>query len=53
MSDLQVLDIFVAEGFVLTEFAAVVEVIRLANRINGSPIFKTFKEDGKGSGEMN
>ena len=34
-----VFDIYVADGFVLTEFAGVVEVIRLANRINGSPIF--------------
>ncbi len=34
-----IFDIYVAEGFVLTEFAGVVEVIRLANRINGSPLF--------------
>lgn len=34
-----VFDIYVADGFVLTEFAGVVEVIRLANRINGSPLF--------------
>ena len=34
-----VFDIYVAENFVLTEFAGVVEVIRLANRINGSPLF--------------
>ncbi len=48
MSDLQVFDIFVAEGFVLTEFAAVVEVIRLANRINGSPIFEWHIRSPKG-----
>ncbi|EBA13567.1 GlxA family transcriptional regulator [Roseobacter sp. CCS2] len=35
-----VFDIFVADGFVLTEFAGVVEVIRLANRINASPLFE-------------
>lgn len=35
-----VFDIFVAEGFVLTEFAGVVDVLRLANRINGTPVFK-------------
>lgn len=33
-------DIYVADGFVLTEFAGVVEVLRLANRINGTAIFK-------------
>ena len=35
-----VFDIYVADGFVLTEFAGVVEVIRLANRINGSAVFE-------------
>lgn len=39
MTDLCTFDVFVADGFVLTEFAGVVEVIRLANRINGAPIF--------------
>ncbi|PJI93054.1 transcriptional regulator GlxA family with amidase domain [Yoonia maricola] len=33
-------DIYVVDGFILTEFAGVVEVLRLANRINGSPIFE-------------
>lgn len=40
MTSLCVFDIYVAPGFVLTEFAGVVEVIRLANRINGSPLFE-------------
>ncbi|WP_108815604.1 GlxA family transcriptional regulator [Loktanella sp. Alg231-35] len=40
MTDLQVFDIFVAEGFVLTEFTGIVEVLRLANRINGTPVFE-------------
>lgn len=40
MSNLQVFDIFVTDGFVLTEFAGVVEVLRLANRINGTPVFE-------------
>ncbi len=35
-----VFDIFIADGFVLTEFAGVVEVLRLANRINGRPLFE-------------
>lgn len=33
-------DVYVADGFILTEFAGVVEVLRLANRINGSPLFE-------------
>ncbi len=32
-------DILVAEGFVLTELTAVVEVLRVANRVTASPIF--------------
>ncbi len=40
MSAQCIFDIYVADGFVLTEFAGVVEVIRLANRINGSPLFQ-------------
>jgi transcriptional regulator GlxA family with amidase domain len=43
-----VFDIYVADGFVLTEFAGVVEVIRLANRINGSPIFEWHVRSAKG-----
>ena len=39
MTDFCAFDIYVADGFVLTEFAGVVEVLRLANRINGAPIF--------------
>ena len=34
-----VFDVYLAEGFVLTEFAGVVEVLRLANRINRTPLF--------------
>lgn len=33
-------DIYVADDFVLTEFAGIVEVLRLANRINAIPVFK-------------
>ncbi|WP_341368243.1 helix-turn-helix domain-containing protein [Yoonia sp. BS5-3] len=33
-------DIFVADGFVLTELAGVVDVLRVTNRISGAPIFK-------------
>ena len=32
-------DIYVADGFVLTELAGVVEVLRLANRIDANPLF--------------
>lgn len=32
-------DIYVAEDFILTEFAGIVEVLRLANRINTTPVF--------------
>jgi transcriptional regulator GlxA family with amidase domain len=32
-------DIYVAEGFTLTEFAGVVDVLRVANRINTTPVF--------------
>jgi transcriptional regulator GlxA family with amidase domain len=32
-------DIYVADGFVLTEFAGIVDVLRVANRINGTPLF--------------
>ncbi len=39
MSDLCTFDILVADGFVLTEFAGVVDVLRLANRINAAPLF--------------
>ncbi len=39
MSTPVVFDICVADSFILTEFAGVVEVLRLANRINGSPLF--------------
>lgn len=39
MSGVKVFDIFVNEGFVLTEFAGIVDVLRLANRINGTPLF--------------
>jgi len=41
-------DIYVAEGFVLTEFAGVVEVLRLANRINGSPLFEWHIRSARG-----
>jgi len=43
-----VFDIYVADGFVLTEFAGVVDVIRLANRINGSQIFEWNVRSEKG-----
>jgi transcriptional regulator GlxA family with amidase domain len=33
-------DVYVADGFILTEFAGVVEVLRLANRVNGTPLFE-------------
>ena len=33
-------DIFVSDGFVLTELAGVVDVLRLANRISAKPIFQ-------------
>ena len=39
MTEQWAFDIYVADGFVLTEFAGVVEVLRLANRINGTPLF--------------
>lgn len=35
----QRIDIAVAEGFVLTEMAGVVDVLRLANRVSGQPFF--------------
>jgi len=41
-------DIFVAEGFVLTEFAGVVEVLRLANRIHGGPLFAWHIRSSRG-----
>lgn len=44
MTDQCTFDVYVADGFVLTEFAGVVEVLRLANRINGIPLFDwTFR----------
>ncbi|MEJ8562686.1 helix-turn-helix domain-containing protein [Yoonia sp. GPGPB17] len=43
-----IFDIYVAEGFVLTEFAGVVEVIRLANRINASRLFEWNIRSAKG-----
>lgn len=39
MSDVQAFDICVADGFVLTEFAGFVDVLRLVNRINPRPVF--------------
>lgn len=32
-------DIAVADGFVVTEFAGVVDVLRLANRVSGQDVF--------------
>ena len=39
MSKIWNFDIYVADDFVLTEFAGIVEVLRLANRINTTPVF--------------
>lgn len=39
MSDVCIFDVYVADGFILTEFAGVVEVLRLANRISGTALF--------------
>ena len=39
MTDIWNFDIYVADDFVLTEFAGIVEVLRLANRINTTPVF--------------
>jgi transcriptional regulator GlxA family with amidase domain len=41
-------DVFVADDFVLTEFAGIVEVLRLANRINASRIFSWQIRSTKG-----
>ena len=35
-------DIIVADGFVLTEFAGVVDTLRLANRVSALPVFEWF-----------
>ena len=48
MSDICAFDIYVAEGFVLTEFAGVVEVLRLANRISTVPVFEWNVISAKG-----
>lgn len=49
-------DIFVEDGFILTELAAVVDVLRIANRVSQNPIFEwTYRsiEGGlvRGSGD--
>lgn len=41
-------DIFVADGFVLTELAGVADVLRLTNRISGRPVFKWQYRSVKG-----
>lgn len=43
-----VFDIYVADGFVLTEFAGIVEVLRLANRIGGADIFAWHNRSANG-----
>ena len=50
MTDTQTFDICVADGFVLTEFAAFVDVLRLVNRVNPNPLFLwTFRSQDGGS----
>jgi transcriptional regulator GlxA family with amidase domain len=41
-------DVYVADGFVLTEFAGVIEVLRLANRVNGQTIFRWHLRSAQG-----
>jgi len=41
-------DIMVADGFVLTEYAGVVEVLRLTNRIHGTPLFEWQNRSWRG-----
>lgn len=41
-------DIFVADGFVLTELAGVVDVLRLTNRISGNPLFAWHYRSARG-----
>lgn len=41
-------DIIVADGFVLTELAGVVDTLRLANRVSALPIFKWTYRSAKG-----
>jgi transcriptional regulator GlxA family with amidase domain len=48
MKDIWNFDIYVADGFVLTEFAGIVEVLRLANRINTTPVFAWTVRSAKG-----
>ena len=48
MKDIWNFDIYVADGFVLTEFAGIVEVLRLANRINNAPVFAWTVRSAKG-----
>ncbi|CUI55892.1 GlxA family transcriptional regulator [Cognatishimia activa] len=40
LGEISVVDIVVADGFVLTELAGVVDTLRLANRVSALPVFK-------------
>ena len=43
-------DVAVAEGFVLTELAAIVDAIRIANRVAASPVFDwSYRSVGGGA----